>query len=176
MFLNQMVFNFIGNFIHHFASFNRVFARGCFASEQNRVSTGVDCSGHITDFGARWNGVQAHRVQHLGGNDHGLAIGTTFFDERFCTTGTFCGGSSIPKSPRAAKCHPHLDDGIHIFNGFRFFNFGNHLWWIDGLVFENEFFNATISSALRTNDNATKSTLFFNPQIKSSRSLPLRLV
>lgn len=68
--------------------------------EHQRVGTVEDGVRGIRGLGAGGAGVVDHRLEHLGGDDDGLARRRAISQARFCTRGTSSRGISTPRSPR----------------------------------------------------------------------------
>ena len=88
------------------------------------VENGV---GHVAGFGARGTRVLDHRFQHLRGRDHRLAPSAARRMMCFWIEGTFSGGISTPRSPRATMT-PSATSRIssRLLDGLRLFQLGDH--------------------------------------------------
>src|SRR6184192_1210217 len=79
----------------------RILAAGSFGGKHDGVSAVEDGISHVAGFGASGPGILDHGFQHLGGGDHRLAPHRGPPDDVLLDDGTFSGGISTPRSPRA---------------------------------------------------------------------------
>ena len=87
--------------VHHRDRFDRVLARRRLGREHHSVRAVVDGRCDIRRFGASRRGRLDHRLQHLRGDDDGLARHAAGTHDALLDRWNLLGGISTPRSPRA---------------------------------------------------------------------------
>ena len=80
-------------------AFHRVFTDGGFAGEHHAVGLFVDGIGDVGDLGTGGDGLSDHRFQHVGGDDHGLAVGDAGLDSAALDDGKLLEGALDTEIP-----------------------------------------------------------------------------